>query len=138
MCPCQSLRLHAFCTIQPQSSTTLGPVFPEEKSVPNPPRYNFEALCMEWSQNISPPQTNMETQKGPYKAYSPSKLGLYGFPLVWGSVFYLHLPRVPKLTLHPNPWSPLQTPDSITPDLHNTKPLTSRTTFKTQCPDPKP
>ena len=26
------------------------------------------------------PETNMETQKGPYKDYSPSKGGLYGFP----------------------------------------------------------
>ena len=26
------------------------------------------------------PETNMETQKGPYKDYSPSKRGLYGFP----------------------------------------------------------
>ena len=25
-------------------------------------------------------ETNMETQKGPYKDYSPSKRGLYGFP----------------------------------------------------------
>ena len=26
------------------------------------------------------PETNMETQKGPCKDYSPSKRGLYGFP----------------------------------------------------------
>ena len=26
------------------------------------------------------PETNMETPKGPYKDYSPSKRGLYGFP----------------------------------------------------------
>ena len=26
------------------------------------------------------PGTNMETQKGPYKDYSPFKGGLYGFP----------------------------------------------------------
>ena len=26
------------------------------------------------------PETNMETQKGPYKDHSPSKRGLYGFP----------------------------------------------------------
>ena len=26
------------------------------------------------------PETNMETQKGPYKDYSSSKRGLYGFP----------------------------------------------------------
>ena len=26
------------------------------------------------------PETNMETQKGPYKDYSPFKGGLYGFP----------------------------------------------------------
>ena len=26
------------------------------------------------------PETNMDTQKGPYKDYSPSKRGLYGFP----------------------------------------------------------
>ena len=26
------------------------------------------------------PETNMETQKGPYKDYSPSKRGLFGFP----------------------------------------------------------
>ena len=26
------------------------------------------------------PETNMETQKGPYKDYRPSKRGLYGFP----------------------------------------------------------
>ena len=26
------------------------------------------------------PETNMETQKGPYKDYSPSRRGLYGFP----------------------------------------------------------
>ena len=26
------------------------------------------------------PETNMETQKGPYEDYSPSKRGLYGFP----------------------------------------------------------
>ena len=25
-------------------------------------------------------ETNMETQKGPYKDYSSSKMGLYGFP----------------------------------------------------------
>ena len=25
-------------------------------------------------------ETNMETQKGPYKDYSASKMGLYGFP----------------------------------------------------------
>ena len=29
---------------------------------------------------IQSPKTNMETQKGPYKDYSPSKTGLYGFP----------------------------------------------------------
>ena len=31
----------------------------------------------------------METQKGPYKDYSPSKRGLYGFPFggVYGSGF---------------------------------------------------
>ena len=26
------------------------------------------------------PETNMETQKEPFKDYSPSKRGLYGFP----------------------------------------------------------
>ena len=26
------------------------------------------------------PETNMETQKGPYKDYSPFEGGLYGFP----------------------------------------------------------
>ena len=26
------------------------------------------------------PETTMKTQKGPYKEYSPSKRGLYGFP----------------------------------------------------------
>ena len=26
------------------------------------------------------PETNMETQKGPYQDYSPLKRGLYGFP----------------------------------------------------------
>ena len=26
------------------------------------------------------PETNTQTQKGPYKDYSPSKRGLYGFP----------------------------------------------------------
>ena len=31
------------------------------------------------------PETNMATQKGPYKDYSPTKRGLYGFPF-WGSV----------------------------------------------------
>ena len=25
-------------------------------------------------------ETNMETHKGPYKDYSPFKMGLYGFP----------------------------------------------------------
>ena len=30
--------------------------------------------------NPTLPETNMETQKGPYKDYSPSKRGLYGFP----------------------------------------------------------
>ena len=32
------------------------------------------------------PETNMETQKGPYKDYSPSKRGLWVSMLVWGSV----------------------------------------------------
>ena len=29
---------------------------------------------------VTLPETNMETPKGPYKDYSPSKRGLYGFP----------------------------------------------------------
>ena len=29
---------------------------------------------------VTLPETNMETQKGPHKDYSPSKRGLYGFP----------------------------------------------------------
>ena len=33
------------------------------------------------------PETNMETQKGPYKDYSLSKRGLYGISMLpWGSV----------------------------------------------------
>ena len=41
------------------------------------------------------PETNMETQKGPFKDYSPSKMGLYGFSmLVWGSIVSLQ-PMVP-------------------------------------------
>ena len=32
------------------------------------------------SLNPTLPETNMETQKEPYKDYSPSKRGLYGFP----------------------------------------------------------
>ena len=31
-------------------------------------------------------ETNMETQKGLYKDYSPSKRGLYEFPCLFGSV----------------------------------------------------
>ena len=31
-------------------------------------------------------ETNMETQKRPYKDYSPSKMGLYGFPCKFGGV----------------------------------------------------
>ena len=31
-------------------------------------------------------ETNMETQKGLYKDYSPSKRGLYGFPCLFGRV----------------------------------------------------
>ena len=30
--------------------------------------------------DITLPETNMETQKGPYKDYSPSETGLYGSP----------------------------------------------------------
>ena len=30
--------------------------------------------------DITLPETNMETQKGPHKDYSPSKRVLYGFP----------------------------------------------------------
>ena len=30
--------------------------------------------------NLTLPETNMETPKGPYKDYSPSKMGLYGLP----------------------------------------------------------
>ena len=30
------------------------------------------------------PETNLETQKGPYKDYSPSKRGLYGFHVSLG------------------------------------------------------
>ena len=30
------------------------------------------------------PETNMETQQGPYKDYSPSKRVLYGFPCQFG------------------------------------------------------
>ena len=30
------------------------------------------------------PETNMETQKGPYTDYSPSKRGLHGFPCKFG------------------------------------------------------
>ena len=91
----------------------------KKKGVPKPatqpPRYNFEALCMEGSQNISPP----------VEAHSPV-------------IFYsLHLPRVPKVTLHPNPWSSLPTPDSITPDLHNLKPQTSNQN-ELQNPMPRP
>ena len=29
---------------------------------------------------VTLPETNMETKKGPYKDYSPSKRVLYGFP----------------------------------------------------------
>ena len=29
----------------------------------------------------------METQKGPYKDYSPSKMGLYRFPCEFGRVY---------------------------------------------------
>ena len=29
---------------------------------------------------VTLPETNMETQKGPYKDYSPFKGGLHGFP----------------------------------------------------------
>ena len=32
------------------------------------------------------PKTNMETKKGPYKDYSPSKRELYGFPCSFGGV----------------------------------------------------
>ena len=32
------------------------------------------------------PGTHMETQKGPYKDYSPCKMGLYGFPCLFGGV----------------------------------------------------
>ena len=32
-------------------------------------------------------ETNMETQKGPCKDYSPSKLELYGFPCSFGRVY---------------------------------------------------
>ena len=31
--------------------------------------------------------TNLETHKGPYKDYSPSKMGLYGFPCLFGGVY---------------------------------------------------
>ena len=33
------------------------------------------------------PETNMETQKGSYKDYSPSKRVLYGFPCSFGGVY---------------------------------------------------
>ena len=33
------------------------------------------------------PETNMETQKGPYKDYSPFKGGLYGFPPFKGGLY---------------------------------------------------
>ena len=36
------------------------------------------------------PETNMETQKGPYKDYSPFKRGLYGFPCSFGGVYPIH------------------------------------------------
>ena len=35
------------------------------------------------------PETNMETQKGPDKDYSPFKGGLYGFPCWFGGVYYV-------------------------------------------------
>ena len=31
-------------------------------------------------------ETNVETQKRPYKDYSPSKMGLHGFPCWFGGV----------------------------------------------------
>ena len=40
------------------------------------PRYT----CLEDTGCYTLPETNMETQKGPYKDYSPFKGGLYGFP----------------------------------------------------------
>ena len=33
------------------------------------------------------PETNMETQKGPNKDYSPSNKVLYGFPCLFGGVY---------------------------------------------------
>ena len=33
------------------------------------------------------PETNMDTHKGPYEDYSPSKRGLYGFPCYFGGVY---------------------------------------------------
>ena len=41
--------------------------------------------CWAWDFEVTTfkatlPETNMETQKGPYKDYSPFKKGLYGFP----------------------------------------------------------
>ena len=35
----------------------------------------------------------METQKGPYKDYSPSKRVLYGFPCQFGGVYVVIAPR---------------------------------------------
>ena len=41
--------------------------------------YRYQA-----TQNLTLPETNMETQKGPYEDYSPSKRGYMGFHVTLG------------------------------------------------------
>ena len=41
------------------------------------------------TQTMTLPETNMETQKGPCKDYSPSTRGLYGFPCSLGGMYLL-------------------------------------------------
>ena len=42
------------------------------------PCFDVCADLLVFSECVTLPETNMETQKGPDKDYSPSKMGLYG------------------------------------------------------------
>ena len=57
-------------------------------------------------------ETNMETQKGPSKEYSPSKRGLYGFPCLFGGVY----PHEPFQSASPA-LSGFQKPKTLNPKL---------------------
>ena len=40
----------------------------------------FAGQVLDKYMTVTLPETNMETHKGPYEDYSPSRRGLYGFP----------------------------------------------------------